>query len=135
MCTWSTRSLSSEEGEKLEFGIDLEEFRGKMGPSASDSDWGLPHEVSCQRRSDGAIIIGSLPTGLRSDLMMGQRMEVWLFPDGRYWARINGNWLPHLPQWKREGRPPGFVPGKDGCEWHASCFECPEPDCILPEGQ
>jgi len=118
----------------LEFGIDLEEFRGKMGPSASDSDWGRPHEVSCQRRSDGAIILCSVPSGLRSDMMMGCRMEVWLFPDGRYWARINGNWIPPIAQWKRDGRPSRFRPEQDGCELHPSCFSCTEPDCIRKEG-
>ncbi len=114
----------------MDFGLDQDEFRTRMRACSSESEWAKPHEVSCQRLSEGTIVVASVPSGKSGDLMMGCRMETWLFADGRYWSHISGLWLPPDPGLKREGRPSRFDPETDGCDLSRSCFTCREVDCV-----
>lgn len=111
------------------YGIEVEKARANRQGHELAGDWRKPHEVSLNKSSAGAIVVASVPSGNGNDLMMGSRLEVWLFPDGTYDANISGLWLmSHV----REGRIGGYRK-KTGCYLHPCCEECPEPDCVAKD--
>ena len=107
------------------YGISEDEARDKRQGVWGDGNWRQPRLVSLEKTPTGAIVIASVPTGKRLDLMMGSRLEVWLFPDGTYSADISGQWLMSP---NREGRI-GKYAWETGCYLHPRCEECPESDC------
>ncbi len=107
------------------YGIPKEEARERR-QGIWGNNWRKPHLVSLDKTPVGAIVIASVPSGRGSDLMMGSRLEVWLFPDGTYEADISGLWL---MSHKMEGRI-GKAALANGCYLHSSCSTCPYPDCV-----
>lgn len=113
---------------KLHFGISEAEAAIKRQGYDWIGDWKV-HDVAFNKRQDGTIVIASVPTGKGIDLLFGMKCEISLFPDGTYEVEITRSWLPASVEERRptEGRLPKF---RDGCNFHPSCFTCPEPDCI-----
>lgn len=111
------------------YGISEDEARAKRQGHEWLGHWRKPHFISLNNSATGAIVIASVPSGKGNDLMMGSRLEIWLFPDGTCQANISPQWLmnPH-----REGRI-GKAAYETGCYLHPSCEECPEPDCVAKD--
>jgi hypothetical protein len=103
----------------MKIGIEKEE-----GTFGFARDWRL-REIGFNRTDAGVLVIASVPTGKRRDVLMGTRCEIHLFPDGTYWGNVDANFVGF--EHRRPG--PRMPRSRDGCKLHPTCQGCPEKDC------
>lgn len=117
-------------------GLPEEEFYSRIHGNTWHGDW-QSREVAFNRNEDGAIVICSVPSyyGGRpsiKDSMLGAACEIWLFPDGKYYARLFNTWIHNKRKGKVQKRK---LKIRDGCYLHPTCETCPFPDCELSDIQ
>ena len=110
--------------KRQHFGVPFK-ARGKAPP-----EWVRSMVMGVGHCADGTICIASVPSDKKNDVMLGVKVEVWLYPDGTYSADMYRSCVD--PGASRKGVPNIKARDlEDGCEFHPSCFKCPESDCIL----